>query len=115
MDSERLFTLYQKEREYQKRVFGNYENIEVLNLSSFLLFHREYLRKAEHAYVQRWNTDLPPWLANCREFEIQGAAPVNVYKEIIKNFTLHGAVLEAFTEINPSMWRFGESINLKWK
>ena len=115
MDSEKLITLYLKEREYQKRVFGNYQDLSVLNLSSFLILHREYLRKAEHMYVQQWDRNLPPWLGSCNEFEIQGTAPVKTYEALVKNFALHGAALETFTDINPSMWRFGETIKPKWQ
>jgi len=115
MESDKVIELYLKEREYQKRVFGDYKNISVLNLASFLLLHREYVQKAENMYAQQWDNDLPPWLGNCREHEIQGTAPVKTYEAIIKNFALHGAAIETFTSINPSMWRFGEDIKPKWK
>lgn len=115
MDSNKLITLYLKEREYQRRVFGDYKNLKVLNLASFLILHREYLEKAEHMYVQQWDRDLPLWLESCKEFETQGNAPVKTYEAIIKNFALYGAAIETFTDINPSMWRFGEEIKPKWR
>jgi len=115
MDSDKLITLYLKEREYQKRVFGDYKDLTVFNLPSFLLLHRDYVRRAEQMYVDQWEDTLPPWLATCKEYEIQRTAPVRTYQAIIKNFALHGAALETFAEINPTMWRFGEDINQKWK
>ena len=114
MNSENLIKLYLKEREYQTKVFGDYRDLDVLNLASFILLHKEYLNKAEHMYVQQWDRDLPEWLLNCREFEIQGSAPVKTYQAIIKNFALHGAAIETLTNINPDMWRYEEPIKSKW-
>lgn len=114
MNIDTLMELYVKERDYQKKVFGDYGRLGVLNLASFLTLHREYLRKAEHMYIQKWDDNLPPWLKNTAEFAQQGSAPVKTYEYIIKNFVLHGAALETYTEIDPTNWR-GYEINPKWK
>ena len=38
MTEDKLIEVYKKEREYQKSVFGNYQDNPSLNLGSFLLF-----------------------------------------------------------------------------
>ena len=109
-----LFELYSKEREYQRRVFGEYSASEPLNLASFLVLHREYSRKADQMYVQQWDHELPLWLLSTKEFTQQRSAPVKTYEAIIKNFVLYGACLEAYTVINPMLWRDEELIKPKW-
>ncbi len=111
--SKDVIAIYLKEREYQRRVFGDYKDLP-LNLASFLLLHREYLRKAETMYAQNWVNDIPPWLLGCNELTSQGSAPIQTYQAIIKNFALHGAAIETLTSINADMWRFGENIKSKW-
>ena len=115
MRQDQLFKLYLREREHQRRVFGEYHTESPLNLASFLILHGEYTRKAKHLYVQQWDKRLPPWLLNTVEHAQQGSAPVRTYQEIIKNFALHGACLETFAQIDPDMWRRGEDIKRKWK
>jgi hypothetical protein len=102
---EQVCKLYAKEREYQNCAHGDYHNIESLNLGSFLVLIEEYLNKAKKSYSGPWKQELPDWLNNCRENILQGAAPVETYEELIKVFTLAGAALETYAEINLSEWR----------
>ena len=108
-----VIKLYLREREYQKKVFGDYKDLP-LNLASFMLLNRVYLNKAEDGYVDNWKSDKPPWLITCDEFESYGAAPIKSYIALIKNFALHGAAIETLTVINPTLWRIGDDINTKW-
>ena len=102
---EKINQLYNKEREYQLRVFGDYKNIKSLNLASFLILIKNYLEKAEKYYSGPWSKELPPWLNNCQEFYDEGSAPVETYEELIKIFALTGAALETYAEFNLDEWR----------
>jgi len=55
MDIETVMELYKKEREYQKKCFGEYSKIPSLNFASFLNFIRTYLEKAEKEYSDVWD------------------------------------------------------------
>jgi len=116
MNLDKLIELYQEERGYEKHLFGDYKQAEELNFGSFLIFIKEYLEKALNAYTVKWETELPPWLSNCREFEQNNTAPVKAYEEVIKIMALAGAALETYTDINPKKWRedLEEHIS-KWK
>lgn len=114
MDQERLFELYNLEREYQKKVFGDYRNNDSLNLASFIVFLETYLKRAKESYVESWSSELPPWLIGCTESYDQGTAPVKTYEFIIKIMVLSGAILETYTDINPEEWR-KEGIKDKWR
>ena len=105
MTKEELFKIYEIEREYQFKNFGNYQKNPSLNLSSFITFLDHYLSKIKKEYTESWDEELPQWLVECKEFNLQEAAPVNAYKELIKLFTLAGAALESYTIINPEYWR----------
>lgn len=117
MQLETLFKLYQKEREYQKCCFGEYKDLDSLNLASFLLFIEEYLNKSKKGYCGPWKTDSErsEWLLNCKEMW-EGSSPEMAYEELIKVFTLAGAALETFAEIDPEKWRENpEEDFAKWK
>jgi len=114
MDANDLFKLYLKERQYQEEAFGPYENNPALNLSSFLAFIEETLRKAKKGYVGAWSKDLPLWLKECAESSSQGTAPAATYGYLIKVFVLAGAALESYSEIDIENWR-SQGIKDKWK
>jgi len=108
--------LYEKERDYQLCVFGEYENVESLNLASFLVLIERYLQKAKKSYAGPWSNKLPPWLNTCQEYYNQGTAPIETYEELVKIFALTGAALETYADFNLSEWR--ENItedSKKWK
>lgn len=108
--------LYQKERNYERSIFGEYRDDSSLSFPSFLLFLEEYVKKARAAYVGKWDKDLPPWLKTCVEYENNGFAPVEAYEEIIKVMALAGAALETYAIIDPTKWRENlESDVAKWK
>jgi len=108
--------LYDKEREYERKIFGEYHNNPSLSFPSFILFIEEYVRKAKEAYAGKWEKELPPWLENCTEHENCGSAPVKAYEEIIKVLALAGAALETYSIIDPDKWREdSESDISKWK
>ena len=109
-----LFDLYLKEREYQEKVFGDYQFDPNFNVASFLQFIDETLKKAKTSYVETWDTELPEWLKYCSESS-NGNSPVNTYAYLIKIFTLAGAALEAYTEIEIPKWRDQLEVNPKWK
>ena len=116
MTPQGIFRLYEKERDYETCVFGDYSQVPSLNLASFIVFLDIYLKKVKAAYTGKWETELPPWLVKCKEYEQDGTAPVKAYEEIIKIMALAGATLEAFTEIDTSKWREDvEEEMKKWK
>ncbi len=116
MDLSNLIALYRKERDYETRVFGEYAEVEALNFASFLLFLKEYVDKALVAYTGKWDTELPPWLVNCKEYHQDGSAPVKAYEEVIKIMALAGAALETYADIDPEKWRDDLEADLsKWK
>jgi hypothetical protein len=114
MKEEDILKLYQKEREYQKDVFGEYKNNPSLNVGSFLLFLDEYLDKAKKSYVSKWTNNPPSWLKSTKELSQQGSCPASTYDELIKIFVLAGAALESYTVIDIDKWREG-GIKDKWK
>jgi hypothetical protein len=105
--------LYAKERNYQLCAFGEYENIQSLNLASFLLLIEKYLEKAKKSYVGPWTKELPNWLNDCQESFTEGSAPVETYEELIKVFALAGAALETYADFNLSEWRQNITEDLK--
>lgn len=114
MTREEVIKLYEKEREYQKTVFGEYKNNPSLNLGSFLLFLDNYLNKAKKYYASKWTSDPPSWLTNSREAIIQKTCPAASYEELIKIMALAGAALESYTTIDIDKWR-EEGIKDKWR
>jgi len=104
--------LYEKERDYQKSIFGNSQNGN-FNVASFLQFIEEYLEKAKHDYVSKWDRNSPEWLLSCKEFQSQDSAPIKTYEHLIKVFALSGAALELFCNINVEEWR-KEGPKSKW-
>lgn len=111
-----IFELYKKEREFEATVFGDYSQVGALNLASFITFIEEYIEKVRTAYTGKWESELPPWLVTCREYELHGNAPVKAYEEMIKIMALAGAVLETYTQIDVSKWREDlEAAVQKWK
>lgn len=114
MNTEDVVQLYKKERGYQTDAFGEYENNPSLNLASFLVFLDDYVKRAKKEYVVKWTPNLPLWLKSCKEQELQGSAPVKAYEHLVKIFTLAGAALEAYAEIDISEWR-KEGVKSKWK
>lgn len=116
MNEKLVIDLYQKEREYERFTFGDYDDNKSLNFGSFLIFLRTYLEKAEEAYTSKWDKKLPPWLTTCKEFEEHGTAPIKAYEEVIKIMALAGATLETYTKIDADKWRFNlEEDSRKWK
>jgi hypothetical protein len=120
MNINELIDLYCKERDYQTQIFGSYESKKVLNISSFLTFIDNYLKKAKDNYCQPWvniedlrNSSEYNWFRNSIEMEMQGAAPVSVYEELIKIFVLAGAAIESYADINIDEWR-NDGIKGKW-
>jgi hypothetical protein len=108
--------VYLKERQYQKQIFGEYEDDTTLSFSSFLVFIEEYVKKAKKAYSGKWEKDLPPWMNSCKEHESNGYAPVKAYEELIKVFALAGAALETYTDLNAEHWRQNASHDVeKWR
>jgi hypothetical protein len=108
--------LYEKEREYERSIFGEYGNDPSLSFPSFLLMLEEYVKKAKEAYVGKWEKDLPPWLVGCKEHMNSGYAPVKAYEEVIKVLALSGAALETYAAINPKRWRENaDTERKKWK
>ena len=116
MKIENLIELYRKEREYETCLFGDYNNVKPLNFASFLISIKKYIDKALTAYTGKWDTELPPWLISCQEFEQDGTAPVKSYEELIKIMALAGAALETYTNIDPEKWREDlEEAMSKWR
>lgn len=111
--TEKVCDLYKKERDYQKRAHGDYNNVESLNLGSFLVLIEHYLDKAKKSYSGPWKQERPEWLINCRENILEGSAPVEAYEELIKVFTLAGAALETYADIDLSKWRSNMEEDLK--
>lgn len=114
MNSDTLMKLYHKEREYQKKVFGDCKKNPILSSSSFLIFLDTYLNKAKLKMCEDWTTEKPDWLIHCREHDFQELAPVEMYEYLIKIFALTGACLETYIEVDPEFWR-SEGVNPKWK
>jgi len=114
MTRDELIKLYEKERNYQGNIFGEYKNNPSLNLSSFLLFLDNYLQKCKKNYVSKWTVDLPNWLLSTKEYIEQGSCPSDCYEELIKIFTLAGAALESYSAIDVDKWR-ENGIKEKWK
>lgn len=110
----KIIQLYIKEREYQRKVFGEYRNTP-LSFPSFLVFLKQYIDKALMSYRDVWDTEKPPWLESCDEYEKSGTAPVKSYEEVIKIMALAGAALETFADINADLWRKNpEEDSKKW-
>jgi len=111
-----IHDLYDKERQYECQVFGNYKDISSLSFPSFIIFLEQYIEKAKKAYSGKWDKELPEWLKTCKEFEQHGTAPVKAYEELIKVMTLAGAALETYSDIDSSKWRENsENDALKWQ
>lgn len=110
----RTLELYRKERDYQKSIFGSYRNNPKFNVATFILFIEQYIKKAKESYVNVWTDDLPDWLLGCNESENGATAPVEAYEALIKAFTLAGAALEAYADIDVNNWR-KEGVKDKWK
>lgn len=111
-----IHELYEKERDYERHVFGEYSQDKSLSFASFLIFLEEYVKKAKQAYVGKWEEDLPPWLKSCAEFENHRVAPAKAYEEVIKVMALAGAALETYAKIDPKKWRENPELDaLKWK
>lgn len=106
MSEDQIIELYKREREYQRCMFGHYEDEESLNLGSFLVFIRHYLEESEKGYVGPWVTPdkLPAWLKDCKELQ-GGSAPIQAYEHLIKVFALAGAALKTYAKIDPEKWR----------
>ena len=114
MRREEIIKLYEKERTYQNKIFGEYKDNPSLNLSSFILFLDNYLQKAKKYYVSQWTNEPPLWLLTSKEFIAQGSCPADCYEELIKIFALAGAALESYAAIDVSKWR-EEGVKEKWR
>lgn len=115
MKKEDIVKLYEKEREYQNDVFGDYRKITTLSFPSFLIFLEIYLNKAKEAYAGKWTKNLPAWLISCAESN-DGTSPAKAYEEVVKIMALAGAALETYAEIDITKWReTAELDRLKWE
>ncbi len=111
-----IVKLYLNERDYERKVFGDYKDDKSLSFPSFLLFLKMYIEKALEAYTGKWERELSPWLLNCKEFENHGVAPTKAYEEVIKIMALAGAALETYTVIDADKWRENpDEDSQKWK
>jgi len=110
-----IIKLYNKERDYETCVFGDYKNNPDLNLASFITFLRVYLDKVEKAYAGVWSPKekFPCWLKNTIESERGGTSPVAAYENLIKLMALTGAALEAYSNIDVSLWRRNPELDSK--
>lgn len=113
MTRDEVIKLYEKERDYQQKVFGDYKNNPSLNLGSFLLFLDNYLQKSKKYYVSKWTSEKPEWLLATAESLAQGSCPADAYEELVKIFALAGAALESYSAIEVSKWR-ENGIKDKW-
>ena len=113
MTRDELIKLYEKERSYQLKIFGDYKDNPSLNLGSFLLFLDNYLQKAKKDYTSKWTNDPPIWMLSSKEMVLQQSCPSDSYEELIKIFALAGAALESYTAIDVSKWR-EDGIKVKW-
>jgi len=113
MTRDELKRLYDKEREYQIKVFGDYKNNPSFNLASFLIFLDEYIDKAKKNYLSKWTDNPPDFILATKEIKEQGSCPADTYEELIKIFALAGAALESYAAIDVSKWR-EEGIKDKW-
>jgi len=114
MDRNELFKLYNKERNYQQIIFGEYKHHPKFNVATFLQFLEKYLNEAKTNYADKWTKDLPSWLKSCNESENDATAPVKTYEALVKLFALTGAALESYIDIDVESWR-EEGIKPKWK
>lgn len=114
MTTNEIIKLYEKERQYQKNVFGEYKNNPSLNLASFLAFIETYIDRAIKDYSEKWTNKKPEWLLASSELIIQGSCPMDTYESLIKIFALSGAALETYSAIDVSKWR-NDGIKDKWK
>ena len=101
----KVLELYIKEREYQRKVFGDYTNDKSLSFPSFICFLKTYAKEIELYYTKRWQTKKPDWLITCAEHDNHGVAPIKAYEQLIKLMALAGAALEVYAEIDPDKWR----------
>lgn len=108
-----IMKLYFKERDYERKIFGDYSNNRSLSFPSFLMFLKTYVDKAMQAYTGKWQRESPPWLITCKELEDHGVAPIKAYEEVIKIMALAGAALETYTEIDAEQWRNNSDEDLK--
>ncbi len=113
MTKDDLYDLYEKERAYQRKIFGNYNDNPALNFGTFILFLDRYISEIKKSYVDVWDRTLPSWLIECSEYNLQRTAPVKAYEDLIKLFTLAGAALEIYTNIDLSEWR-SKGLKNKW-
>lgn len=112
-NSNEIVELYKKERQYEQSIFGDYAALKSLNVASFILLLENYIEKMKKAYCGKWDKELPPWLLDCKEFDVNQSAPVNAYENLIIIMTLAGAALEAYTKIDPTEWRANPEIDKK--
>jgi hypothetical protein len=114
MTNKDLMELYDKERDYQTLLFGDYSKSPALNFGSFIIFLDQYIEKIIKAYVDKWDNELPPWLIDTAEYEQGHSAPVEAYEHLVKLMALAGAALEIYTSIDIEKWR-SEGVNKKWE
>lgn len=120
MTRDEVIKLLQKEREYEKQIFGEYIEAKSLNPASFLIFIEKYVGNATTAYQGPWTLKklFPAWLKECYEssHEYEDTAPVAFYENVIKIAALCMALLETYAEIDPEKWREDpEKDSQKWQ
>ncbi len=107
--------LYERERYYQKCIFGEYDDLSFLNVASFLCFIEEYVKRAKSAYNGPWKKNSTLWLKGCTELAGNPNAPIETYENLIKIMALSGAALETYTTIDPEQWRLNPLLEgAKW-
>lgn len=94
-----------KEREYQEKMFGRFEDDKSLNTASFLIFLKDYINRALEAYTRKWTSEKPEHIITCKEFELHGVGPFKTYDELIKIRALAGVPLELNATIDVKKWR----------
>jgi len=111
-----IMIIYDKERKYQREVFGDYNQDKSLSFPSFIAFLKTYAREIELYYTKRWQTEKPDWMIDCAEHNNHGVAPIKAYEQTIKLMALAGAALETYTQLDPDNWRKNPHQDAeKWK
>lgn len=118
MTPEEVIKLYIKEREYERKAFGEYKHIKALSFPSFLLFLKDYIDRAIKSYTGPWAgpNDRPEWLNYSMELDTGLNTPSEAYANVIKIMALAGAALETYANIDVEKWRESAEKDLeKWR
>lgn len=107
MKKEDVIKLLEKEREYEKKIFGDYKELQFLNPASFLIMIQKYIGEMESAYQRPWKNrdEFPAWLKDCFEAKHANTAPTEFYENVIKLTALGMAILETYADLDVDKWR----------